>query len=174
MLGEYFEFLRTHSNHTWLHWNMRDINYGFHALEHRYKVLGGSPAALEESKKFDLARCLVDIYDLGYIGHPRLKNLVEKNDIAAREFLSGSEEAEAFENRQYVKLHQSTLRKVDIFANIFSRVIDGNLRTNAKWIDIYGWKPEEIAEFIREHWIFCILGLLGAVASIIGLAVYCF
>jgi len=125
MLDEYFEFLRSHSNQTWLHWNMRDSNYGFHALEHRCEVLGGTPATLEESRKFDLARCLVDIYGLQYIGHPRLENLVRKNEITARDFLSGWQEAEAFENRQYTKLHQSTLRKVDILANIFPGLSTG-------------------------------------------------
>jgi len=28
MLVEYFEFLRTHQHFSWIHWNMRDINYG--------------------------------------------------------------------------------------------------------------------------------------------------
>jgi len=127
---------------------------------------------IAENRNFDLARCLVDIYGLQYIGHPRLENLVRKNNIAAREFLSGSQEAEAFEKKQYVKLHQSTLRKVDIFANIFWRVIDGDLKTNAKWADIYGCRPEDLAEFIREHWIFSIIGFLGAVSSIVGLLIY--
>ena len=170
MLDEYYKFLKDHSAHTWLHWNMRDINYGFQALEHRYKVLGGTPTVLDENKKVDLARCLRDIYGLKYIEEPRMKNLVEKNGIAGREFLSGPEEAEAFDNKGYVKLHQSTLRKVDIFADIFLRVIDRNLKTNARWTDIYGWKPEEIAEWMKEHWL---CSIVAAIVTIIGTIASC-
>ena len=168
MLDEYFEFLKSHSTNTWLHWNMRDINYGFKALEHRYKVLSGTPTVLAEDKKFDLARCVMDIYGLNYIEHPRLKNLIDKNEITAREFLAGDAEAAAFENGDYVGLHQSTLRKVDIFADIFFRVIDGNLKTNARWTDIYGWKPEEIAEWMKEHWICSIVAFFAAIVTLLG------
>src|SRR5690606_33277279 len=123
---------------TWIHWNMRDINYGFTALEHRLKVLGGTPFVLPEGKKFDLARAMVSIYGIQYIGHPRLVNLVAKNKISDRDMLSGPEEAAAFEAKEYVKLHRSTLRKVDILANIFERTADGTIKTNARWHETYG------------------------------------
>jgi len=55
MLDEFFAYLKEHKTHLWVHWNMRDINYGFPALEHRLRVLGGSPEMLEDSQKVDLA-----------------------------------------------------------------------------------------------------------------------
>lgn len=97
---------------------MRDINYGFAALEHRFRVLGGEPFVLPEGKKFDLARALIALYGVSYTGHPRLTTLIEKNHIAHRDFLSGQEEADAFDAQDYIKLHQSTLRKVDICQDI--------------------------------------------------------
>ena len=54
----------------YMHWNMRDINYGFPAIEHRYRVLGGNPVIIDDDKKLDLARLLIDIYGVGYAGHP--------------------------------------------------------------------------------------------------------
>ena len=48
MLGEFYDYAKNHQSHTWLHWNMRNINYGFAALEHRYKVLGGKPFEIHE------------------------------------------------------------------------------------------------------------------------------
>src|SRR5699024_11681334 len=33
MLSEFFEYLNQHKESIWVHWNMRDINYGFPALE---------------------------------------------------------------------------------------------------------------------------------------------
>lgn len=97
---------------------MRDVNYGFQVIEHRYRVLGGEPFEIQEDRKFDLARELITLYGVGYIGHPRFENLVKKNKITNRDFLTGAEEASAFDNRDYVRLHQSTLRKVDIILNV--------------------------------------------------------
>ncbi len=166
MLDEFFEYVRNHQGHVWMHWNMRDINYGFPAIEHRYRVHGGKPFKIEESCKFDLARAIVDLYGVGYVGHPRLSNLTTKNKITFRDMLSGEEEAEAFEQKEYVKLHQSTLRKVDIIANIFERTVNRTLKTNARWWDIYGYSPKIIPEILQEHWIFALIMLAAAIITI--------
>lgn len=146
MLDEFYEYVSRHSSHIWLHWNMRDINYGFPALAHRYKVLQGKPEEISESKLVDLSRILIAIYGIGYIQHPRLKSLIEKNCITHRDFLDGQAEALAFINKQYVKLHQSTLRKVDVLTNIIELAADGSLKTNSTWKDIYGNYPTAVVE----------------------------
>ena len=70
MLKEYYQFSERHDQYLWLHWNMRDINYGFPALEHRSKVLGIDPYIIPEERRIDLARILVDLFGVKYIGHP--------------------------------------------------------------------------------------------------------
>ena len=169
MLDQFYDYVAKHQDHTWLHWNMRDINYGFQALAHRYRVLGGTPTDIHESRLCDLARLLVGLYGIAYIGHPRLARLIEKNKISDRDFLTGAAEADAFERREYVKLHQSTLRKVDILANIVERAANGTLKTNARLREIYGSYFAAAVETIGTHWIFVVLGVLGAVASIVAL-----
>jgi hypothetical protein len=72
----------------YLHWNMRDANYGFAAIEHRYRVLGGSPIIIDDDKKTDLARLLIDIYGVGYTGHPRLETLLAQNSIKTLDLLT--------------------------------------------------------------------------------------
>jgi hypothetical protein len=99
MLDAIFAHVGSHRGLKYLHWNMRDINYGFAAIEHRHRVLGGSPVIVDDDKKIDLARLLIDIYGVGYVGHPRLENLLAKNSIKPRDFLTGPQEAQAFENR---------------------------------------------------------------------------
>lgn len=69
MLGDFYKFVKTHLSYNWIHWNMRDINYGFQAIDHRFSVLGGKPISIPDSQKFDLARKLVDIY-ADYADHP--------------------------------------------------------------------------------------------------------
>jgi hypothetical protein len=71
MLKEYFEFLTSRQDASLLHWNMRDANYGFVAIEHRFQVLNGNPFVVPDQNKIDLSRLLVDIYGKAYAGHPR-------------------------------------------------------------------------------------------------------
>lgn len=164
MLKDFYDFV----GNSWLHWNMRDINYGFPALAHRYEVLKGKPGQIPEERLFDLARILVSWYGTGYVGHPRLSKLVEKNKITDLSFLSGKEEAEAFDNGEYVKLHQSTLRKVDVMANIFGRLEDGTLKTNATKKEIYGGRFPALLNLLQEHWVVSVVTFGAAVLAIAG------
>lgn len=167
MLGRYFDFLRSRQHFNWVHWNMRDVNYGFAAIEHRYRVLGGQPIMISEDKKFDLSRALVDLYGVGYIGHPRLESLLAKNKITNRDFLTGAQEAKAFDNKEFVRLHQSTLRKVDTLANVFERTSSRKLKTNSSWAEQYGFTPSVLAEWAKEHWIVSLVVVAGGVLTFI-------
>jgi hypothetical protein len=172
MLAEFYEFLRQASIHALVHWNMRDINYGFPAIEHRFKVLGERPFVVAEDKKFDLARALVAIYGRGYVGHGkagRFLGICELNKITHKDVLTGPEEAAAFEAKEYVRLHQSTLRKVDMMANVFERAEDGSLKTEAKWREIYGLYPRALVAFVFEHWIFSLITIVVTVAGLFTL-----
>ncbi len=172
MLDEFYDYVRRHSSHLWLHWNMRDINYGFPAIEHRHKVLQGQPEYIHESQLVDLSRLLVSIYGRNYIQHPRLSSLVEENSISNRDFLDGKIEADAFTNKQYVKLHQSTLRKVNVIAKIVELAGDDSLKTNSKKQDIYGNYFTAFFELIKEHPIISgAITLTSLASAIIGIIV---
>jgi hypothetical protein len=168
MLDGFFEHVGTHRGMKYLHWNMRDINYGFAALEHRHRVLGGTPFVADDVNKHDLARTLIDIYGVGYIGHPRLETLLRKNNIKPRDFLTGAQEAEAFEARNYVALHQSTLRKVDVIANIATRAHDRALKTNTTWWEMHGGHIRSVTNLVVEH---KVIAFVASVASIVGLVI---
>jgi hypothetical protein len=165
MLDEFFEHVGSHRGMKYLHWNMRDINYGFAAIEHRYRVLGGNPFIVDDGNKLDLARLLIDIYGVGYIGHPRLENLLTKNNIQPRDFLTGAQEADAFERHDFVTLHQSTLRKVDVLANVAARAFDRRLKTNTTWWEMHGGRTRTVFNWIVEH---KIVAFAASIASIAG------
>ncbi len=152
MLTEYFDFIKGNKDKYFIHINMRDINYGFKAIEHRYKVLKCSPDVLQDTQKIDLARLLVHLFGNKYIDHPRMENLYKLNGIKPLFFLTGKEEAEAFDKHEYVKLHQSTLSKVDIYSNLLDRAIKGTIKTNAKWYEAYGITPQGIFEYSKNQW----------------------
>lgn len=170
MLGDYFEHLRQHQGMDYLHWNMRDINYGFAAIEHRFRVLGGKPFVLDDNRKFDVARILIDIYGLAYAPHPRLEKLLAINDIKPLNFKTGAEEAAAFDNHEYVQLHQSTLRKVDVISNILCRVHDRTLKTNTTWWQMHGGGVRTVLDWVFEHkGISFVIGFSGLVLTMWGL-----
>lgn len=64
MLKEFYDYLESHREYKFVHWNMRDENYGFGAIAHRFKVLGGKPNSIHESNLFDLSRILVGYYSV--------------------------------------------------------------------------------------------------------------
>jgi hypothetical protein len=155
MLSAFYRYLAANTDKTYLHWNMRDISFGFAALEHRFRVLHAlqivnmdenaaprEPVVIDDNRKVDLSRLLIAIYGITYIPHRRLDNLMEKNNIEKKDFMTGADEAEAFEKGDYVALHQSTLRKVDILAAIAERAHGKTLKTNATfWERNGGYLP---------------------------------
>lgn len=167
MLEEWYEHVRRHSTSRWLHWNMRDVNYGFPAIAHRFQVLKGKPVEVEEARLFDFAKLLIDIHGPGYTGHPRFQSLSQLNNISLKDFLTGQEEANAFDAGDYVKLHQSTLRKVDIMANLFNRYEEGSLKTQNKWWQSYGSRVLGAGEWCKEHPVASLIMFVLAVVSTI-------
>lgn len=181
LLDNYFTFLKRYAQCTFLHWNMRDNNYGFQALQHRFSVLGGEPFILTDDRKLDLARAAVSIYGRSYIGHTaksgragRMLALVEKNGIADKDVLAGAEEAEAYVKGKYRELEMSTLRKVDILCNIAERIHDRTLKTNNKWFWPRSWHPYWLTMRLKEHPLVTGLIVLGIFLGVItkGLDLY--
>ncbi|MFC3175883.1 hypothetical protein [Undibacterium amnicola] len=168
MLLTFFDAVKERQHCLWMHWNMRDANYGFEALENRLKALGSVPnTSVPESKRYDLSRILIGIYGVKYTRHPRIESLMGQNHISARDFLIGQQEADAFEQKQFVRLHQSTLRKVDVLANFAGRAYAGDLITSSGWRELHGRPILAFFELFREHWLVKILG--GGIV-LVGLA----
>jgi hypothetical protein len=170
MLDDFYAFVRLNDRHRWLHWNMRDEGFGFAAIEHRYRVLAGQPIIIPDDRKHDLARMLIELYGPDYAGHPRLQSLIDLNKISRLAFMSGEEEAAAFDRKDYVALHQSTLRKVDIMENIFTRQVNEDLVTQASWWAKNGSSVQGALEYARDHPLGIILFVIGAaIATYLGL-----
>lgn len=181
LLENYFDFLSRYSSCTFLHWNMRDNNYGFQALQYRFEVLKGTPFVLSDDRKLDLARVAVSIYGRNYISHTakngrsgRMLALVEKNNIADKDVMTGQEEAEAYINGKYRELEMSTLRKVDILCNIAERMHDRTLKTNAAWYKPRSFHPYWLFYRAKEHPFMAGLVVAGIVIGLInrGLELY--
>ena len=170
MLDEYYDDVRQHQNSKWIHWNMRDSNFGFEAIEHRYRVLNGSPVIIPESQRYDLPRLLGTIYGEKYIGDPKLKSLITRNELTDLDFTSGEDEPTLFAEGKYVQLHQSTLRKTAVIAEIARRAWLRELKTDAKWWKAHGLNIKAWIETIYDHWLFKVVGILVALFALYQIA----
>lgn len=133
MLETFFDFVANHSNCYWFHWNMVNINFGFQTLEHRYQVLGGQNIPrIPDNKKINISSILASIYGGKYEPHPRMENLMKTNHKGElhKDFISGREEPELFKNKEFVKLHGSTLSKVNFFSQVIWDIYYGKLKTS--------------------------------------------
>lgn len=171
MLKAFYSLVESTETSFWVHWNMRDTYYGFRALEHRANALGITPASIDDSKKVNLAKLIRDLEGPDYIGHSHLESLLRANGDLPRGFMSGEEEAAAFESGAYVKLHASTLGKVRAIWEIAELAASGKLRTEAKWWVRHGYRPSDIGWAIGEHWLYPILAIaFGAAGFAWGIA----
>lgn len=167
MLNDFFTFLEKNQSSKYIHWNMRNVNYGFKAIEHRGEILNCHVFYLNDSKKYDLSRLLKLRFSRNYIEHTRLRSIAQHNDITTLNFLTGKQEADAFDNNEFKKLHLSTLRKVHIFEDIISRVEDNKLKTKATLRDIWGLNCTNIINTIKEHPITVFLGIIILIITFI-------
>lgn len=169
ILEEFFGYAKNHEDCIWLHWNMRNANYGFEALESRFEIHGEKPFRIPGPCRHDVARLLIELYGENYIEHPRLEMLAKKNGISMRDFIKGQEEPRAFDDRKYVALHRSTLRKVDIISDIVFRAADDTLVTDTNGAKLFWSYLVSWIEKAKEHPLWWILGILGTLASIVAL-----
>ena len=171
LLESFQAYVKRHENETWMHWNMRDIVYGFQAIEHRCRVLGVEPVAIPETQMFNLAEGLTDIYGDNYMWQEkprgRLENTMKFNGITDLDFLRGDQEAEAFVNGEYVRLHRSTLRKVRVMYTIAERAWNGKLKTQGSWWERHGSTLGGVIDDVTDKpWVKLVAGILSVVGLI--------
>jgi hypothetical protein len=168
MLDDFYKFVRDRLHYKWVHWAMRDITYGFLAIDHRYRALDGVPTQIPDAQLFDLSAKLAELHGPDYADTPRLQGIMNLNPVSKTNFLSGPDEAKAFNDKQFVNLHRSTLKKVEVITHIAELEWEGKLKTKASWREEYGTSVEGIFEVATDHWLFKLLGIIGIIASIIG------
>jgi len=133
LLNDFNTFIRERRDKYWVHWNMRNLAYGFEHLEHRYKALGGRDSAvIPVERRVNLNDMLAHRYGAGYAKHPKLKSLMDINGGIHRYFLTGPEEVLAFEQNEFIKMHNSTLCKVGFFFKVIRRVLAGRLIVSSR------------------------------------------
>lgn len=138
MLREFNKFVEKNKDMTWIHWNMRDGSFGFSAIDHRCAVINVKSNEILDSKKLNLAQLMTDLYGKSYVESPHMSNLFTLNKLKNKDFLTGAEEADAFNNSRYSNLEMSTSTKIYNFGKIIDLATDGDLKVKSSRAEIYG------------------------------------
>jgi hypothetical protein len=162
LLDDFYDFVRDRRDSYWVHWNMRNLTYGFEHIEHRFRALGGQNAPIiPVERRINLNDMIAYHYGADYANHPKLASLMELNGGRHRDFLTGSEEVQAFQNNEFIRMHNSTLCKVGFFHKAANRMAQGRLHTNSK-----GWGVR--LDRLFESRFAKFVGLIGTLVTIVG------
>lgn len=136
LLEEFYAFVQSHAGNLWLHWNMINIQFGFETLAHRYYVLTGKNApSIDIDNRINIAGVLVGLYGEKYVPIPHMQNLMMRNGgELRRDFVAGADEVQLFAQKEYARLHASTVSKVKFFSDVVELVLDGKLKTDTATI----------------------------------------
>lgn len=168
MLEDFYKFANMNKDKKWLHWNMNNLTYGFEHIEHRYKKLTTLQAPiLQVENRINIDSIFRSKYGDDYVPKPRMANLMDLNGGRHRHFLTGPEEVEAFKNLQFIKMHNSTLCKVNFFEEAIELCRRGKLKTRSKGImnsidRLFESRTSRITGFLAAS--------IGLISSIIGVA----
>ena len=86
-----------------------------------------------------------------YDDHGWLHSICEPNKIESKDMLNDKEESIAFNSKEFIKLYQSTLGKIDILSSLLERVLDESLKTNASWNGKNTIHPIVFIKLVKNH-----------------------
>jgi hypothetical protein len=166
MLRRFFDFLRDGLDRYWITWRMQNLTFGFEHLEHRWRYLGESePPILSFEHRLDLSAILQEKYGRDYVANPRMMNLVKMNGTVPQGFLTGEQEAEAFKRQDFIRMHASTLAKVNFFRHVIVLAQRGRLKTASR---SWGVRVDRLLESRSAK----LAALIAAILGVIGVSLY--
>jgi hypothetical protein len=131
LLTQFYDWARDRREKYWVHWNMRNVTFGFEHLEHRYRVLAKKePPSIPVEVRVNLNDALKERYGSDYVPDPRMLSLMDLNGPRVQGFLTGKEESEAFKAKDFIRMNASTIAKVGFFSFVISASLRGKLKTS--------------------------------------------
>jgi hypothetical protein len=130
MLRRFYEYIREQREKYWVHWHMNNLTYGFEHLAHRYRSLtGAEPPQIPIESRLNLNDILKERYGPEFAKPSRMKNPMILNGQVDKRFLDGVEERNAFKDKEFLRMHNSTISKVEFFHHVIGLLARGKLVT---------------------------------------------
>lgn len=172
LLTQFFDWARDRREKFWIHWNMRNVTFGFEHLEHRYRVLTKKePPSIPVEVRINLNDALKDRYGEDYVPDPRMPSLMSLNGPRIQGFLSGKEESEAFKAKDFIRMNASTIAKVGFFSHVVSESLTGKLKTSGKGFINF---IDRILESRKNRVIASFAAITGIIVGLIQLIIWLF
>ena len=175
MLDSFFAYVKSNKEKKRIHWNMKNNNFGFSALEERYRQLRGEPMHFEEDKTINLSVLLKKKYGTNFakesmwngVHTGKMYDVFAMNGIDDINILNGEQEVKEYILKNLVSLEQSAWGKVKAFHFIVERAADNALKTRGHIIkDVYGLNIRGVAQYIQDNAVLAILfSILGGIIS---------
>ncbi len=168
LLVQFYHFVRDRREKYWVHWNMRNSTFGFEHIEHRYRVLmGEDPPSIPVEVRINLNDELEIRYGSDYAAHPRQASLMILNGGLVQGFMKGSDESNAFKQKDFIRMNTSTIAKVGFFHFVISAAIRGKLKTSSNG---FLYRIDKLLESRTAKLISIVSAALGLLGTIIGLS----
>ena len=91
----------------------------------------------------------------------KMKNLMSLNGGLHRDFMEGKDESQAFKDKEFVRMHQSTITKTHFYASILKKLLRGSrINTNHN-----NWRGKFDA--LWDHPVTKIFSLLSVVFTLV-------
>ncbi len=170
LLTQFYDFARDRREKFWVHWNMRNVTFGFEHLEHRYRVLlKKEPPSIPVEVRINLNDALKDRYGSDYAPDPRMASLMGLNGGRIQGFLSGKEESEAFKAKDFIRMNASTIAKVGFFSHVISAAMKGKLKTAGHGFLNF---VDRLLESRKNRAVAAVAAVVGVVVGVIQLALW--
>lgn len=160
------EFVRRHNSCNWIHWDMKNIHFGFEAIKHRYEKIFGDLKNYNEipiNNKTNLRAIIEGMYGESFVNGPdKLKSLLVCNsgNIESNVYLSSNVESTEFERKNFINVIQSVDLKTDFIKNATIKLMNRRLLVLNK---------NNYAVFIDtvNHPVFTFIGWIATVVGLI-------
>jgi hypothetical protein len=165
LLKQFYDFVLERRDRYWVHWNMRNVVFGFEHIEHRFRVLNQKdPPIIPVENRINLNDVLKRRYGSDYVDDPRMPTLMNLNGGLVQGFLTGKEESEAFAAKDFIRMHTSTIAKVGFFSFVIGSALKGRLRTSGS-----GWgnKVDRLLESRKSRVIAVGATLVGGLVALV-------
>lgn len=175
MLRDFYAYVKTKLEDTWVHWEMRDSTFGFSALEHRAKIYRLSIKSIPDTQKVNLPELLERRYGAKFAAKPKLLNIARLNLLDAKVMLDGPDGAQAFQEWDIHAIEQSCQRKIRAMWHVIEKAGQKNLKTEAPFFSGPTRTLAGSIDWCFEHPIFrlgtlilSVVGLYNLIYSLLG------
>jgi hypothetical protein len=172
ILKAFNEFVKRHNHCVWVHWEMKNIHFGFEAIKHRFEKIFGSLddySEISSANKFNLKTILEGMYGENFVAGPdELKNLLLCNNKNLNNtiYLNKEVESSEFETKHFDAVNNSVDFKVDFIRKASKKLVKRKLKVTSRnnyaiFIESLGHPLFNLFAFI----VGTLLGILGIYLS---------